>query len=315
MTRNSDSRSSPLVSVIVPTFNRAKTLRTAIQSVLHQDYENIEVIVVDDCSYDNTSELISQIDDSRIVYIRHNENRGAAAARNTGILAARGELIAFQDSDDEWLAGKLDTQVRLLATASAEYGAVFCGKLLHGRNSARKFGPRLATHVPGDEQKILNGDLRMVLLNDNIISVQTLLVKKALLIDNACFFDPALRCNEDWDFNIRLSKLTKFIFMDKPGVVAFISDDSISNQRSRNIYSQIYITRKNAEMFRDEKPIYVRRLGLIGAGLARINKPRLGYRFLRRAVLTQPYAMETWMRMAAFIVQRIFGIKVSLFRA
>ncbi len=314
MTRNLDKTSQPLVSIILPTYNRSQTLRRSIRSVLCQYYQSIEVIVVDDCSTDNTAEVVHQLDDPRIIYIRHNENRGAAAARNSGILAAHGELIAFQDSDDEWLADKLLSQVKCLEASGAEYGAVFCGKMLYGRNAARKFGARLATHVPGEEHKTLTGDLHVALLNENFISVQTLIVKKPLLIDNMCFFDPALRCNEDWDFNIRLSKFTKFLFVERPGVVAFISNDSISTDNKRNIHSQIYIIRKNSEYFRGQKTIYIRRLGLIGQGLVRINKPKLGYRFLRKAITLDPFATETWRRLAAYALQRGLAVKTRVLR-
>jgi glycosyltransferase involved in cell wall biosynthesis len=98
-----------LISVVIPTYNRAYTLETAIYSVLTQrNCPPFEIIVVDDCSTDFTEELVKSI--GSVVYIRHNSRRGAGDARNTGISASKGQLIAFLDSDDAWLSGKLAAQ-------------------------------------------------------------------------------------------------------------------------------------------------------------------------------------------------------------
>ena len=106
MTKN---KANPLVSVIIPTYNREWSLNRAIDSVLAQDYKNFELIVVDDGSTDATPELLSTYGDA-IVMIRQ-ENSGVSAARNRGVKEAAGELISFLDSDDYWLPKKLTTQV------------------------------------------------------------------------------------------------------------------------------------------------------------------------------------------------------------
>ena len=100
---------SPRVSVIIPTYNRAHLIGRAIQSVLAQTYQDFEVIVVDDGSTDNTEEVVLNFGSEKMRYIRHGTNRGVAAARNTGIRNARGEYIAFQDSDDEWYPNRLES--------------------------------------------------------------------------------------------------------------------------------------------------------------------------------------------------------------
>jgi glycosyltransferase involved in cell wall biosynthesis len=96
-----------LVSVIIPTYNRASTLARAIESVLKQTYGNLELIVVDDSSNDETSGVVSGIADERIKYIKFSKNKGVAAARNAGIKESCGDYIAFLDSDDQWLPDKL----------------------------------------------------------------------------------------------------------------------------------------------------------------------------------------------------------------
>lgn len=104
----------PEVSVIIPTHNRQRLVSRAVRSVLNQTYEDLECIVVDDASSDGTPQVIQTIEDERLVYLRHDRNRGASGARNTGIRAAKSSLIAFLDDDDEWLPEKLVKQVPLL---------------------------------------------------------------------------------------------------------------------------------------------------------------------------------------------------------
>ena len=92
----------PLVSVIVPTFQRPEFLQAALGSVLRQTVKDFEVLVVDDGSAMDLAPLVNALDDGRIRYLRHESNRGEAAARNTGIRGARGDYLAFLDDDDEW---------------------------------------------------------------------------------------------------------------------------------------------------------------------------------------------------------------------
>lgn len=121
----------PLVSVIIPTYNRASMTMEAVQSVLRQTYDNFEIIVVDDGSTDNTYEIINQIDDKRIRYI-YQENARQAAARNRGIEAACGDYIAFLDSDDLFFPQKLEQQVEYL-TQNPHIGLLYSGYVFSGR--------------------------------------------------------------------------------------------------------------------------------------------------------------------------------------
>ena len=97
----------PDVSVIIPTYDRSEFLRTAIASVLAQTLQDFEIIVVDDASADDTQEVVGNLDDGRIRYIRHEINKGVAATRNTGVLNSKGKYIAFLDDDDKWFPEKL----------------------------------------------------------------------------------------------------------------------------------------------------------------------------------------------------------------
>lgn len=126
-----------MISVIIPTYNRAATIRKSIDSVLNQTYADIEVIIVDDGSSDNTDEIVQKIQDDRLKYLKHKTNLGACAARNTGIEAAKGEYIAFQDSGDIWHKDKLMKQLNIMKSVDADI--VFCNKQKLGQESKGEF--------------------------------------------------------------------------------------------------------------------------------------------------------------------------------
>ena len=120
-----DTANTPTVSAIIATHNRADLLPRAIDSVLAQTYGGYEIIIVDDCSSDDTPAVIAGFSDSRIRSFRHDRNRGQSAAINTGIEHARGDYVGFLDDDDEWLPRKLEGQVALLDSAPPTVGLVY----------------------------------------------------------------------------------------------------------------------------------------------------------------------------------------------
>lgn len=103
-----------LVSVIMPSWNTGKFIAESIQSVIDQTYENWELIIVDDCSTDNTDEVVAEFTDKRIRYFKNEKNSGAAISRNRALREARGEWIAFLDSDDLWSPNKLEKQISFM---------------------------------------------------------------------------------------------------------------------------------------------------------------------------------------------------------
>ena len=162
---------TPKVSVIIPTYNRAHLVGRAIRSVLNQTYQDFEIIVVDDGSTDNTEEVVKSFNDPRIRYIRHEENKGAAAARNTGIKAAKGKFIAFQDSDDEWLPKKLEKQMEAFDNASPKVGVVYTGFWSIEGNVKRYSLNKEIVHK--------EGDIHSQILQGNFIGTPAAVVKKA----------------------------------------------------------------------------------------------------------------------------------------
>lgn len=103
-----------MVSIIIPTYNRGYIIKKSIDSVLHQTYEDFELIIVDDGSTDGTKQLIDEYEDDRIKYYSYEHNKGVVYVRNYGMKMAKGDCIVFQDSDDVWHSDKLEKQLKIL---------------------------------------------------------------------------------------------------------------------------------------------------------------------------------------------------------
>ena len=200
----------PTVSVIIPTYNRAHLISRAIKSVLNQTYQDFEVIVVDDGSTDNTEKIVKSFNDSRIRYIRHEMNRGGAAARNTGIKAARGEYIAFLDSDDEWLPEKLRRQVEYLESSDEKVGVVYCSQYLQD-DSTNTVGE------PGGD--LYTGNVYKYLLRGWCPPTTSLFLVKYRLLTEVGFFDPSLPSFQDYDLWLRLAQICYFGAVEAPLVI------------------------------------------------------------------------------------------------
>lgn len=206
-----------LVSVVIPSFNREKTIARAIKSVLNQTYQEIEVIVVDDCSLDNTEFVVNEINDKRIKFIKLSHNSGACAARNVGISIAKGDYIAFQDSDDYWHKDKLEKQIEYMETGKFDF--VTCGFNRISDNESIKLGLH-----PNETD---SGMLWCELLNNNWISTQTILCKRE------CFdlisFDPQIKRFQDWDLALQASRHFKIGTLNDCLVDVYMQGDSITN--------------------------------------------------------------------------------------
>jgi len=231
---------NPTVSVIIPTYNRAHLVGRAIRSVLNQTYQDFELIVVDDASTDNTEEVIRSFDDNRIRYIRHDENKGAAAARNTGIRAARGWYIAFQDSDDEWMPTKLEKQIKALENAPAKVGVVYTDmwRIYSGK---KKYwhSPIIAPQDGIIYEEAL--DWRVM-----GIGIGTAVIKRECF-DRAGLFDERLPRYIDFELFVRLSKYCCFYQINEPLVNYYASPRSISFSNEASIKALMLLVEKYFE--------------------------------------------------------------------
>jgi glycosyltransferase involved in cell wall biosynthesis len=190
-----------LVSIIMPTYNRAAIISNSIRSVLQQSHQNFELIIVDDCSSDNTEEVVKKIKDSRIKYIRHPRNLGAASARNTAIENSTGQYIAFLDSDDAWLPEKLVNQLKCFEESDAEIGAVYTW--LQAVDENGKVG---RVRTPSQQDSLAEN-----LLFANFVGTPSTVMVRSNYLRQAGGFDPLMPSFiADWDLWIRLAKLCNF---------------------------------------------------------------------------------------------------------
>lgn len=225
LNRISDQRA--YVSVILPTYNRASELGKAMQSVLDQTYENLELIVVNDGSTDETEQVVRGFSDARVRLVQSEKNGGLAYARNMGIREARYDLLAFHDDDDLWKPEKLENQVRELLQSDHSTGFCYCemsyimldGKTVH-------IVPRREI---SDVRK--RGYLYPELLRRNFIGGPTLLVRKECL-EEVGLFDETLAIFEDWDMVLRLSRCYDAAFVAEPLYDYFEHEKSLTTDRS-----------------------------------------------------------------------------------
>ena len=230
------------VSVIIPTYNREKSIRKSVESVLNQTYSDLEVIVVDDCSTDNTKAVIESIKDERVRYLFLPENVGPAKARNEGVKAAACKWIAFHDSDDCWIPQKLEKQMKYL-DENRDCLMVYCGY-----KSIYEEGLTSSTPDRSDELPLM-GDIFIPLLLRNTIGAPTVVIDKEKFLELGGF-DETWKCLEDWEFAVRFSKDNKIGFVDEDLVEVSIGFDGVSSNigeyfksrcRFLGMYKDIYI--------------------------------------------------------------------------
>lgn len=244
-----DSPRPPAVSVIIPAFNAGWCVRKAIDSVLAQDFDDHEVIVVNDGSTDDTAVVLASYGDS--VRVIDQPNGGMSNARNSGIRAARGEFLAFLDSDDWWLPGKLTHQVELLR-AQPDLGFCSCaarvedmaGKLLNLWQCPAWRGPFIV-HLFGSGADVPG-------------SCSAVLARRALVLRVGAF-DETLRGAEDPDLWIRLAAISGYACLPEPMAVILRRPGSVSRNLEAMRESTLRMMRKNRRLLpRDLQSSYWR---------------------------------------------------------
>ena len=207
------------VSIIIPTYNRAALVKRAIMSIIDQTYQKIEVIVVDDGSTDDTEDVVLSIDYDNLKYIKQ-VNSGACVARNRGIKEAKGEVIAFLDSDDEWYPEKLEKHMRHFDQNGGKVSV--CNYMIEKKGEEKK-------GVPDDHSDFFTYD---ELLDHNYITTGSILIDKEFLI-HIGGFDTKMPRYQDWELVLRISKKIDIPFYSKPLMVLHSQDVSISNSTSK----------------------------------------------------------------------------------
>ncbi|MBD5537115.1 MAG: glycosyltransferase [Lachnospiraceae bacterium] len=245
----------PLVSVVIPTYNRIHTLPASVDSVLKQTYKNLELIIMDDGSTDGTEEYVKGIADERVRYRKAEKNMGPSAARNMGAELAKGEYLAFQDSDDEWMPDKLEKQMKLILDSEelsfvySEFGFYRDGELLAVIPSR---------NIPYEEKQ---GSLFSHLLLYPLISTQTILIRTKDFIE-AGGFNETLKAYEDFEFTLRFAQNHRIGFVQEVLVKVNSQKSSVSKQYDERIRVQFYMIREMLEPLRERNFLW-RKLGIV----------------------------------------------------
>lgn len=216
----------PLISVVIPAYNRANTIRRCLDSVLSQTLSPLEVIVVDDCSKDKTAEVVQSYSDPRVRLITLTRNAGAQAARNHGIHEAKGDWIAFQDSDDEWLKDKLEKQVEALRKVQFNpWTVVHCDAFKADTKKKSKH----VCHLP----QVHGESVLKQLLSSPGPMFQAILTSKEALI-SCGLLDENIPSYQEWDTSIRLSRKCAFIFIPQSLFIYYIHEGDTISKSFRN---------------------------------------------------------------------------------
>lgn len=289
---------APVVSVVLPTYNRPELLPRAIGSVLGQSYGDFELLVVDDASVEDPAPIVDGFGDDRVRLIRHPENRGNAAARNTAIRAARGRFLAFLDDDDEWAPEKLEAQVPVLESSEPDEALVYCARRLIADGSV------LGIDAPAKEGWVLDE-----LLPWGLMSCPSVLLK-AEVLDEVGLFDERLSRGVDEDLWRRIARRYRVRYLDRVLVDCHVGHgERVSRvETPKQIREDIFRWQDKLEKFRAEleaRPashaIVLRRLAQRHIQLGELGA---GRRLLLRAIALRPLRPDAYGMLAASLFGR-----------
>lgn len=282
-----------MISVIIPTYNRSELIKRAIFSVLNQTYTDFEVIVVDDCSVDDTEKLVVSINDGRIRYIKLETKSGAPAARNVGIKLSKRPYISLLDSDDEYLPNKLELQINKIKELPENVGIVYCGYfiLYEPDEIYTKVAPR---H---------KGNLYNRLLRHNCMGSPTPLIKRECF-DTCGLFDESLPSSQDWDMWIRISEKYHFDYIDEPLANVYTHGNQISTNINNKIISRERLFEKYKHLIIREPETASYLLQRLGFLYFLKNCSYTSLRYYLKSIAANPKDLETYMTLLTFLIAK-----------
>lgn len=245
-----------LVTVIITTYKRSfDMLYRALNSVINQTYDNLEIIVIDD-SPENfegrkiIKEQISAMNDERIKYIQHEKNKGACAARNTGIKASNGRIIMFLDDDDEWTKEKVKKHYDIHIKKNAQFVYSGCKRIMQLKNGKTKADFVLKTH----EDKVFFEKL----LGENFVGSVSFVSITRKCIKECGYFNEELKSCQDWDMWIRVISKFKASFINEPLVIYYIhQSERITTNPKKQLQGHEFIM-KSYEKLLNKYPLALR---------------------------------------------------------
>jgi len=285
---------APAVSVIIPTHNRARLLCRAVESVLRQTFGELECILVDDASTDETPEAIRRLEsaDSRVRSLRNKETRYGPASRNAGVRATKGELIAFLDDDDEWLPAKLEKQVALFQSLPADYGCVYCWADWVNARTGR---------VTRRHRPVLRGDVYAQTMIRNAIGCTPSLLIRRGAFEATGGWNESLRIRQDDCFVVRLCRLCQVDFVPESLVRVYYNHGNpqvsigTSGQRPRD---EIVAIKARYELFESRRWKYRSQAGELEAILGELTglerRPWESVRHFTSAIVLAPFRLQPY---------------------
>lgn len=277
----------PFFSVIIPTYNRATQLSSAIQSVLNQSFHNYELVIVDDGSVDETKKVVAQFNDHRISYV-YRVNGGVSSARNAGAVIAKSNWLLFLDSDDTVEKTWLSDFKFIIESSTHLPQLVFCQVKLIVRS------------YPNNFIKLI--DPRKPYSNSNqagIFLTGAFAIKKELFL-KVGQYDERLRHSENTELGFRIMPLKpSFDFVDFPNLVYSQSESGGSKNLQNKFESTVYILQKHQAMFSQQKHVKQLYLQVAGVSAIKIGKYKEGRKLITQALLTRPFVVKAWLQWLA----------------
>lgn len=237
------------VSVIIPTHNRSERMIRAVDSVRRQTYKNLEIVIVNDASIDDTEEIASKIDDDRIIYLRIEKSQGANHARNFGVSHSSGAYLAFLDDDDEWFDEKIDKQLKVFEEYP-EVGLVYTQrKIINDENQ----------YYYSNKKDV--GDLSHKIIMENPIGTTSSVMLKRDIFEKVGGFDPQILINQDHDLWIRVAQVTQVGIVDEPLVLYYDLHkiNRISNDFERMKSTSLIFQKKYKDLLKQLTPKEIRK--------------------------------------------------------
>jgi glycosyltransferase involved in cell wall biosynthesis len=274
------------VSVIIPTYNRASFISGTVQSILDQEYHNLEILIVDDGSTDSTKEIVNSLQQkySNILYYENSRVNGPSGARNTGLLRASGDYLAFLDSDDKWLEGHLSLAVQTLEE-NQNIDVLFGDFKIYNHSGNRYicnfFDQKKVIHLLKKEfinsqMVLLKDNIFIGLIQENFFHLGSTVIRKVSLGD--ILFDENVKFAEDRDFAIKLYKEKKAIFSCrlKPAFIMYEHDSNLTRQGDLSTDQELFTAHqylfckylKKYELTDDEVFLLKNRISKTGLSLA-----------------------------------------------
>ena len=289
------------ISVVIPTYNRSELLNNSIKSVLSQTFGDFELIVIDDCSTDNTPSVLGSFLDERLKVIRNNRNMGISAVRNIGVTSSQGKYIAFLDDDDEWQPDKLEKQMNIMENGPVSLGCVYSGSLIIGADG----GEAVRSSVPIHRNRVLKE-----LLLENFITTSTVLIKKSCF-DKAGLFDEEIPYGEDYDMWIRIAEDFDYDFAPEPLTKYCIHQTSMTRNYATVIKGIERILSKHRKLFARNKRACSNHMLVLGVSYCYTGKTGNGIKTFMRAIKAYPFDPRLYYNLALALLGTEAFIKLK----